>query len=234
MRVISGPGCKNRNIWITTFQLSYDGRASDSGDVLQCETEVQFGLELPDDAGELKNKEFASMITTLCSVLPPTAQPRQRGLYAQQVNVEQLLTWFKMGATEVLLSSLLDWTAVWRTAKTVRQELRNQTGVGREADLNPSKLNLKLTHRCYNLLTAGLESTLLVAGEDPLLLGQTSPWFQFSTHKVYSATLFTLTRDLQQFTHWFVPQMRPNMRREGRAAAACCRFSVQTRQRHRD
>lgn len=109
-----------------------------------------------------------------------------------------------------------------------------KTGVGREVDLNASKLNFKLTHRSYNLLTAGLESTLLVAGEDPLLSGQTSPWFQLSTHKVYSATLFTLTRDLQQFTHWFVPQMRPNMRREGRAAAACCRFSVQTWQRHRD
>lgn len=171
---------------------------------------------------------------SLCGALPPTAQPRQRGLYAQQADVEQLLTWFKIGATEVLLSSLLDWTAVWRTAKTVRQELRNQTGVRREVDLNASKLNFKLTHRCYNLLTAGLESTLLVAGEDPLLSGQTWPWFQLSTHKVYSSTLFTLTRDLQQFTHWFVPQMRPNMRREGRAAAACCRFSVQTRQRHRD
>lgn len=116
----------------------------------------------------------------------PTAQPRQRCLHAQQADVEQLLTWFKMGATDVLLSSLLDRTAVWRTAKTVRQELRNQTGVGREVDLNLSKWNFKLTHHCYHLLTAGLESTLLVAGEDPLLSGQTSAWFQFSTHSVLS------------------------------------------------
>lgn len=207
VHIISEAGCKNRNIWIThTTHLIFslfqspvhqkwnkkitlehfcsvnDGHDSDLGDVFQCETEVQVGLELPDDARELKGNKLAD---DLCEQL-----------YHWQLNQDEVVlminrpimvhlrTWFKTMTTLVPLSSSLDWTTVWRTATTVGQQLRDQTAVVREVDLNSSELNFKLTHRWYDPLPAGQETTLLAVWEDLLLRGQTSPWFQSSTHKM--------------------------------------------------